>query len=222
MKKEIVKKIVIKNEALESYKQKEIVNQEKRNKCFEENIKRKITSSKFEKLMYIYEQEGYELKLQRSLLEKEIYNQNSLLKRLDCLFLILSFLDGIEKMVIKTSDGEKKLITLQEIYFYFLDLVLESEKESLELEHKIMQLYMLLKVEKEDHPFYLTKEHKNLVFGHILENKEKVAKVTKRDIKESEINFDSMSVASFFNLNIHEVYEQLFERMDLERKIIKQ
>ncbi len=207
----------------DEYNQKWLENKEKRNQCCEDNKNRRIKDCDFEKMMRAFEQEGYEIELNSALLEKEIETENGFLKRLNCFVLILSFLDGVEKMSIKTSTGGKRMLDLNDVCFLFWNLILEEEKAYLEKEHKIMQLYMLLNgyLLEEENPFYLTKEQKNLTYVCILENREKMQEVEKQNVKMSPNDFSKVLVGDFLTLEIQEVYEHLFGNGDLERKVSK-
>lgn len=208
---------------LDEHNQKWLENKEKRNQCCEDNKNRRLKDCDFEKLMHAFMQEGYEIELNSALLEKEMEIESGFLKRLNCFVLILSFLDGIEKMAVKSSTGEKRMLDLNDVCFLFFALVLEEEKTYLEKEHKIMQLYMLLNNYSlaEEHPFHLSKEQKNSTYVRILENREKIEEVEKQNIKTNPIDFSKVLVADFLNLEIHEIYEHLFGKTDLERKISK-
>ena len=154
--------------------------------------------------------------------EKEITKESFYLRRIKCLLLILGFLDGIEKMVIKDTTGKKRYISLEDMYTIFLTFLLDEETETLEKEHKILQLYMLINSIKENaleesHPFYLSEEEKVQTYSKILEIEAKRKKIVEDHLLNNAISFQNLFVSDFLNANIEEVYTHIFEEQQ-ERK----
>ena len=210
-------------EEIEEYKNKIIKNKEKRAKCFDENRQRKIKDQVFEKLMKEYEKEGYELELKMTIAEKEITKESFYLRRINCLLLILGFLDGVEKMVMKDASGNNRLVSLEDMYTIFLTFLLDEETETLEKEHKILQLYMLINSIKENpleesHPFYLSEDEKVQTYSKILEVEAKRKKIVEEPLLNNSIPFQNICISDFFNANIEEVYSHIFEEQQQERK----
>lgn len=192
-------------------------NKEKRIICIEENRERKLSNKTYEKLMNDYELRGNELELELSLVEKEIKKRSYFLKRLDYLYLILSFYDGVEVLSITTGEGKQKNVYINDIYNLFLNHVLDEEKERLEMEHKIMQIYMLInnmKHEKvgEGYHLYLSVEEKNNTFARILENRSEILEVDNNYNNIDKVDFNCIIIDDFFNINIDNVYKHLFGR----------
>ena len=165
-------------EQKEKFQEELMKNKEERKQCLEAYRKRKLKENTFEAQMKEYEKEGYELELKITQIEQERIKESFYLKRLNILLLLFGFLDGIEKMVITDQTGQKRCLSLNDMVVAFLDIVLEEEKETLEKEHRILQLYMLLNSVKEQpldkkHPFYLTEEEKIKTYSQILEMEEK-------------------------------------------------
>ena len=209
-------------EKIIEYKNQLIKNKEKRTQYFDENRKRKIKDHVFEKLIKEYEKEGYELELKMAIAEKEITKESFYLRRINCLLLILGFLDGIEKMVIKDTTGKKRYISLEDMYTIFLTFLLDEETETLEKEHKILQLYMLINSIKENaleesHPFYLSEDEKVQTYSKILEIEAKRKKIVEDHLLNNAISFQNLFVSDFLNANIEEVYTHIFEEQQ-ERK----
>lgn len=182
-------------------------NKEKRIKCFEENKIRKIDNQTFDNLMNKYELEEYELDVEIFLLEKNIKLKKNYLKRLDYLYLILAFYDGITTMIFNN-----KKIYLDDAYKLFFSHVIEEEKEMLEIDHKIMQLYMLINNKKDN---YLSDEEKNKIYINILENRTKSLEI-KNDFLE--VDIDSIIVNDFFDMNIDNVYEHIWGYCRIPKK----
>ncbi len=210
-------------EQKEKFQEELMQNKEERKQCLEAYRKRKLKENAFEAQMKEYEKEGYELELKITQIDQERIKESFYLKRLNILLLLFGFLDGIEKMVITDQTGQKRWLSLDDMVVTFLDIVLEEEKETLEKEHRILQLYMLLNSVKEQpldkkHPFYLTEEEKIKTYSQILEMEEK------RKIRDKERNMNHLSsledlkINDFFSTNIEEIYNHLFLEKKLERK----
>lgn len=196
-------------------------NKQKRMICIEENSKRRLNNKSYEKLMNDYELRGNELELELCLVEKERQNRNYYFRRLDYLYLILSFYDGITTMNITTNEGKKK-VYINDAYHLFLNHILEEKKESLEIEHKIMQLYMLINNMKhenimENYKYYLSPEEKSNTLAKILENREQILEVNHNFENIDKVDIDRIIVNDFFDVNIDNVYEHIFVEI-LKRK----
>lgn len=194
-------------------------------KCFEDSRKRKISNRKYEELMSIYELEGDKFELELSLIERKINIRKFLLKRVDYLYLILFFYDGTTNMAITTKEGNKKHINIDDLYHMFLNQVLESEKERLDLEHKIMQLYMLINTKHnnidEKSKYYLSDEEKSNTYTSIYENRTKSREVENNQKNIGKIDINRIIVDDFFNEDIDEVYEHLFSTCLKQEKSLK-
>lgn len=155
--KETIKRIEEQEILIHAYKNKLEENKKNRIQCIEENQKRKIKTKEFEKRMPEYEFEGYVFELEIAFLEKEITNTKALHKRLNTLYLLLSFYDGIKAVVMKDLNGEKKKLYQKDVESLFVGILLEEIKENLEMKQKYEQLYMLLNL---IHNYTINKEHK--------------------------------------------------------------
>jgi len=134
-----------KQEQKEKFQEELMKNKEERKQCLEAYRKRKLKENAFEAQMKEYEKEGYELELKITQIDQERIKESFYLKRLNILLLLFGFLDGIEKMVITDQTGQKRCLSLDDMVVTFLDIVLEEEKETLEKEHRILQLYFFFK-----------------------------------------------------------------------------
>ena len=210
-------------EQKEKFQEELMQNKEERKQCLEAYRKRKIKESIFETQMKEYEKEGYELELKITQIEQERIKESFYLKRLNILLLLFGFLDGIEKMVITDQTGQKRCLSLNDMVVTFLDIVLEEEKETLEKEHRILQLYMLLNSVKEQpldkkHPFYLTEEEKIKTYSQILEMEEKrKVRDKKRNINHLP-SLEDLKLNDFFSTNIEEIYKHLFEEAQEQKR----
>lgn len=217
------KELFQKEQQIKEYKIKLEENKKKKEQYFNDNEKRKITEKEFEKHMIVYNLEEYELELEIKILEKEIFVPKAVYKRLNYLYLLLSFCDGVEAMVLKDAQGKKKRLYQKDVCKMFIDLVLEETKSTLEQEQKIRQLYMLLNTSHhhfldKEHKFYLDEEKQKEVYVDILEKREKVKEV-ENNSKINKGNDEDLFVEDFFTTDILSVYERLFQKQNLERKI---
>ena len=105
-----------------------------------------------------------------------------------------------------------KKIYLDDAYKLFFSHVIEEEKEMLEIDHKIMQLYMLINNKKDN---YLSDEEKNKIYINILENRTKSLEI-KNDFLE--VDIDSIIVNDFFDMNIDNVYEHIWGYCRIPKK----
>ncbi len=222
---ETAKKIEEKEILILAYKNKLEENKEKRNQCIVENQKRRLRTNEFEKRMTEYEFEGYVLELEMALLEKENTNTKALYKRLNILYLLLSFYDGVEVMVTKDVNGKKKKLYQKDIEDLFKTVVLEERKEELEMEQKCEQLYMLINsVHNHDidknHKFYLDEERKKEMYARILERHACILEVENAYPKIKELQDVSYVVEDFFG-PIAFSYERIYKKEALVYKVIK-
>lgn len=192
---------------------------EKKEKCILDIQKRVIKEKEYENRMHQYDLEEYEYKLEILLLEKKNFLSNSLINRLNCLSLLLSFLDGVEVMVIKDSEGKKKKLYIQDIYQILAKFIINDAKSFLELEQKIAQMYMLMNTNPfmtKENTYFLEEEKQKEVYALILEYRDKMEEIHSKQ----EIDWERLCINDFFNEDILDVYERCFNR-NLERKITK-
>ncbi len=220
--KETTKKIEEKEILIHEYKNKLEENKKNRTQCIIENQKRRLKTNEFEKRMTEYEFEGYVFELEIALLEKDVTDNKSLHKRLNILYLLLSFYDGIEVVVMTDLNGQKKKMNQNDIENLFRMMVLEEMKENLEMEQKCEQLYMLINsvhnyTVNEKHKFYLDEERKKEMYASILEGHVRILEVENDYNKIKELQDVSFIVGDFFE-PIHFAYEHLFKKEELIRK----
>lgn len=194
---------------------------EKKEKCMLEVKTRVIKEKEYENKMHYYDLQEYEYEIEILLLEKDNFISNSLMNRLYCLYLILSFIDGVEVLVVKDLNGQKKQLYIQDVYQMFFDSIIGDTITFLKLELKIAQMYMIMNTNSfmtKDNNYFLEEEKQKEAYAFILELHDKIKQI--HNDSDKEVFLKELFISDFFNEDILSVYERFFDKT-LERKITK-
>lgn len=194
---------------------------EQKEQCMLEVKKRVIKEIEYENKMHQYDLQEYEYELAILLLEKENFIPNSLMSRLYYLYLLLSFLDGVEVLVVKELDGKKKKLYIQDVYQMFSASIVNDAKTFLELELRIAQMYMIMNTNPfmtNENAYFLTEEKQKEMYAFILKLHDKIKQFQYGSDKE--VDLEKLCICDFFSEDILFVYERFFGKT-LERNITK-
>ncbi len=205
---------LLNNQKIQNLTEKSNKVKEKKEQCMIDFQKRVLTEEEYENRIHQYDLEEYGYELEILLLEKENFLPKSLMNRLNCLYLLFCFSNGIEFLVMKDSEGKKKKLHIQDVYQMLSTFIINDVKTLLGLEQKLAQMYMILNTNPfmtKENAYFLEEEKQKEVYALILEYRDKIKQMD----YNKEVVLEKFCICDFFNEDILSVYEKNLEE---ERK----